>query len=144
MAASFQPSAGIASPDLHAVCEAARKVDCPICNALYPTDECVGAGRERGYHLSRIAKALRAGYVDGADLVAVLYTLDVFTPMTLVWDTGGERPVSYLSDVLAAQEAGFCHPKCRCPHDEHLTYTFDPTCPVADLHPRDLTTWTAR
>lgn len=90
---TLNPAAAYGEPlDLHRICERARRVDCSVCNAL-AGDECVFvAFAETGWHVGRFARAMRAGYITGPELVAVLYTVGVFTPATLVWDTGGRRP----------------------------------------------------
>ncbi len=45
-----------------------------------------------GDHVARFGRAMRRGLISGADLIAVLQALDVFTNTTIVRDVPGGAP----------------------------------------------------
>jgi hypothetical protein len=87
---------------LHEICEAARRVDCGECGALWG-EECVYTTGPvsvpvtghtplqpvRGYHVARLARAFRRGLISGPDLITVLQATVVFTTATVIHDTVG-------------------------------------------------------
>ncbi len=65
----------------HEICELARLVNCGECWQV-PGKPCT----PEGDHVARFGRAMRRGLISGADLIAVLQGLVVFTNDTIVYD----------------------------------------------------------
>jgi hypothetical protein len=78
-------TAAAASPpaarSLHEITMDARRVNCGECWQV-PGKPCT----PEGDHVARFGRALRRGLITGTELLAVLGTLDAFTPSTVVCD----------------------------------------------------------
>lgn len=73
--------------DLRRICKATSTVACPLCHRP-PGVACTIRRLRRGWHVARFGRAMRAGAITGPELIAVLWTVGVFTPATLVEDGG--------------------------------------------------------
>ena len=70
-----------AARSLHEIREAARLANCGECWQV-PGTPCT----PEGDHVARFGRAMRRGLISGADLIAVLQGLVVFTNDTIVYD----------------------------------------------------------
>jgi hypothetical protein len=79
-----------AARSLHEVRRDAHCVNCGECWQV-PGKPCIAD--PEGDHVARFGRAFRRGLITGADLIAVLQTLVVFTNDTVVYDQtpGGSR-----------------------------------------------------
>jgi hypothetical protein len=73
---------------LAGICEAARRATCGECWQV-PGEPCTQL--PEGDHVARFGRAARRGLLSGAELVAVLGTLDAFTTATVVETPDGAR-----------------------------------------------------
>jgi hypothetical protein len=73
-----------AARSLHEIRELVRQANCGECWQV-PGTPCTAEGD----HVARFGRAARRGLISGADLVAVLGTLQVFTTATVVKTPGG-------------------------------------------------------
>ncbi len=69
---------------LHEICEAAARCNCGACWA-HPHEPCATVP-PGGTHLARIARAVRRGLLDAADMSPALAGLDVFSGATVIRD----------------------------------------------------------
>lgn len=73
---------------MHEICEQARNTQCS-CGAP-PGCPCVCESGH--YHLSRVARARRAGLISDTDFASVLHDADVFTGASTLHDPGTVTP----------------------------------------------------
>jgi hypothetical protein len=67
------------------ICEAARQVPCPLCQAPAGNACITGSLGTAGFHVARHATAYNAAVISGPDFTAVTEVATVFTGATIVF-----------------------------------------------------------